>query len=65
MSLGSITEDDVLNNGDLVSAIVNSAGGDRITDVDTGALEGIAVTGATEQMVDGSIRSTMERLGAT
>ncbi len=31
-------------NGDLVSAIVASAGGDPITDVDSGAVEGIAVT---------------------
>ena len=31
-------------NGDFVSAIIASAGGDPITDVDSGAVEGIAVT---------------------
>src|SRR5262249_51161769 len=31
------------NAGTLVSAIISSAGGDRITDVDAGAVEGIAV----------------------
>ncbi len=43
MSLTTITEDDINNSGDLVSAIIASAGGDRITDVDPGALEGIAI----------------------
>ncbi len=44
MTLASITEDDTTNVGTLVSAIIASAGGDRITDPDPGALEGIAVT---------------------
>ena len=44
MSLTGITEDDTTNAGDLVSAIIASAGGDRIADVDSSAVEGIAVT---------------------
>ena len=43
MYLTTITEDTATNDGDLVSAIVASAGGDPITDVDAGALEGIAI----------------------
>ena len=43
MHLTTITEDDIVNNGDLVSAIIASAGGNPITDVDAGALEGIAI----------------------
>ena len=43
MTLTTITEDAINNSGDLVSAIIASAGGDRITDVDTGAVEGIAI----------------------
>ncbi|MCX5671203.1 MAG: S8 family serine peptidase, partial [Planctomycetota bacterium] len=46
MALGAIDEDDTDNPGALVSALISSAGGDRITDVDAGALEGIAVIGA-------------------
>jgi hypothetical protein len=46
MALGNIAEDDATNNGTLVSAIIASAGGDRITDVDSGAVEGIAVIAA-------------------
>jgi hypothetical protein len=45
MSLTSITEDQTTNTGDSVSAIIASAGGNRITDADTGSVEGIAVTG--------------------
>ncbi len=45
MSLTTITEDDINNSGDLVSAIIASVSGDRITDVDSGAVEGIAITG--------------------
>ncbi|HEX8144756.1 MAG TPA: tandem-95 repeat protein [Pyrinomonadaceae bacterium] len=46
MSLNAISEDiaDASNSGTLVSDIIASAGGDRITDVDAGAIEGIAVT---------------------
>lgn len=47
MSLTTITEDDINNGGDLVSAIIASAGGDRITDIDAGAVEGIGITGLT------------------
>ncbi len=43
MTLTTITEDDITNSGDLVSAIIASGGGDRITDPDAGALEGIAI----------------------
>jgi hypothetical protein len=47
MTLTAVNEDvaDASNPGTLVSAIIASAGGDRITDVDTGASEGIAVIG--------------------
>jgi len=44
MTLSNIIENDTTNQGDLVSDIIASAGGDRITDVDAGAVEGIAVT---------------------
>ncbi|WNM63854.1 DUF4347 domain-containing protein [Candidatus Nitrospira neomarina] len=42
-TLTTITEDDTSNSGDLVSAIVGSS----IADVDSGAVEGIAITGLT------------------
>ncbi|MCK5603086.1 cadherin-like domain-containing protein, partial [Candidatus Pacearchaeota archaeon] len=45
MALTSIDEDNVTNNGNIVSDIIASAGGDRITDSDVGDLEGIAVIG--------------------
>jgi len=46
MSLNAINEDvaNASNNGTLVSDIIASAGGDRITDIDSGAVEGLAVT---------------------
>jgi len=44
MTLTTITEDDTNNAGDSVASIISSAGGDRISDADSGALEGIAVT---------------------
>jgi ELWxxDGT repeat protein len=43
MSLDSIRENETDNQGTLVSDILASAGGNRITDVDSGAKEGIAV----------------------
>jgi len=45
MSLAAINEDvpNASNPGTLVSDVILSAGGDRITDVDAGAVEGIAV----------------------
>jgi parallel beta-helix repeat protein len=46
MTLASITEDDTNNNGNTVAQIIASAGGDKITDADAGALEGIAVIAA-------------------
>jgi Tfp pilus assembly protein FimT len=45
MTLSDINEDDTNPVGDTLAAILASAGGDRITDVDTGALEGFAVVG--------------------
>ncbi|MCG8448163.1 MAG: Ig-like domain-containing protein, partial [Pirellulales bacterium] len=39
-TLTSVTEDDTTNSGDLVSAVLGSS----VTDVDSGALEGLAVT---------------------
>ena len=59
MSLTAIGEDPTSDAGTLVSAILASAGGDRITDQDPGALEGIAVVatyvpyGAWEYSIDG------------
>ena len=46
MTLGFITENDINNNGKTVAEIITSAGGNRITDNDTSALEGIAITGS-------------------
>ena len=47
MTLTSITEDDLTNGGQTVASIEASAGGDRITDVDSGAVEGMAITALT------------------
>ncbi len=44
MTFTSITEDQTNNSGQTVASIISSAGGDRITDVDSGAVEGIALT---------------------
>ena len=59
MLLNAIAEDDISNNGTLVVDIINSDG-DRITDSNEGAVEGIAVigvdngNGSWEYSVDGS-----------
>lgn len=47
MTLTSVTEDDANPAGDTVAAIIASAVGDRITDIDGSAVEGIAITGFT------------------
>ncbi len=47
MVLATITEDQTSNSGQTVASIISSAGGDRITDVDSGAIEGMAITGTT------------------
>ncbi len=47
MTLTTITEDATTNSGNTVASIISSAGGDRITDVDSGAVEGIAITATT------------------
>ena len=58
MTFASITEDDTANAGALVSTLIASAGGDRITDAD-GDPEGIAITatadgnGSWEYSLDG------------
>ena len=44
MALTTITEDQTANTGNTVASIIASAGGDRIADVDSGAVEGIAIT---------------------
>jgi hypothetical protein len=44
MTLVTINEDETSNGGNAVAAMVATAGGDRITDVDAGSLEGIAIT---------------------
>ncbi|WP_145391307.1 DUF4347 domain-containing protein [Stieleria neptunia] len=43
MTLTSITEDELTNSGDTVASVLLSAGGDRVTDVDIGAVEGVAI----------------------
>ena len=45
MTLTSITEDQTSNSGQTIASVIASAGGDRITDVDSSAVEGIAITG--------------------
>ena len=45
MTLSDILEDQFDNAGSTVASILASAGDDRITDADAGALEGIAVIG--------------------
>ena len=45
-TLSQINEGDINNNGDSVANIIASGGGDPITDVDSGAVEGIAITWA-------------------
>lgn len=47
MTLTSVTEDATDPAGDTVASIIASAGGDRITDADSGAAEGIAITEVT------------------
>ena len=44
MSLADVVQDDTNPAGTTVAALIASAGGDRITDVDAGAVEGIAIT---------------------
>ncbi|MCP4172981.1 MAG: DUF2341 domain-containing protein, partial [Fuerstiella sp.] len=45
MALTTINEDDFASSGDTVANIILSAGGDRITDVDTTPVEGMAIIG--------------------
>ena len=45
MTVTTITEDETDNAGNTVAEIIASAGGDRITDPNAGAVEGIAITG--------------------
>ena len=47
LTLTTITEDDIGNSGNLISEIIASDGGDRITDPDAGAVEGIAILALT------------------
>ncbi len=47
MTFTTITEDNTANAGQTVASLILSAGGDRITDVDTSAVEGIAITATT------------------
>ena len=43
--LTTISEDDLANTGDTVAAILASAGGGRVSDVDASPLQGLAITG--------------------
>jgi CSLREA domain-containing protein len=60
MTLTPVTEDDASNAGQSVASIIVSAGGDRIADVDSAALEGVAIHGTSgalgrwEYSLDGS-----------
>ena len=45
VTLTDINEDDINPPGDTVATLIASAGGDLITDVDSGAVEGVAVIG--------------------
>jgi uncharacterized delta-60 repeat protein len=47
MALTTINEDQTNNAGQTIASIILSAGGDRITDVDAGAVEGIAISAIT------------------
>ncbi len=49
MTLTAIAEDQINNSGQSVASIIASAGGDRITDPDSSAVEGIAITSLTQQ----------------
>ncbi len=54
-SLTPISEDDVNNNGNSIGSILSSVSGDRVTDANTSAVEGIAVTdtsGAFDYSID-------------
>ncbi|MGB3650700.1 MAG: DUF4347 domain-containing protein [Rivularia sp. (in: cyanobacteria)] len=44
MRLSAINEDDINNNGTLITDIISSVGGDKITDINIDAVEGVAVT---------------------
>ncbi len=56
MTLATITEDQTANSGQTVASIIASAGGDRITDVDSGGAEGIAITSTPVAMEHGNTR---------
>jgi hypothetical protein len=67
-ALTTITEGDINNQGDLVSDIIaTGAGGNPITDVDSGAVEGIAVTivdnsnGTWEYSINGGVSYPIRR----
>ncbi len=47
MTLTTLDEDATSNSGDTVASIISSAGENRIVDVDSGAVEGIAITSLT------------------
>ena len=46
MTLAQIFENDISNGGNTVAELLASAGGDRVTDADSGAVEGIAIIAA-------------------
>ncbi|MFK7966563.1 MAG: LamG-like jellyroll fold domain-containing protein, partial [Burkholderiaceae bacterium] len=62
-SFTAITEDDTNNAGNTVASILASVGGDLVTDVDVGAVEGIAVVDASwafDYSIDGG--TTWQRI---
>ncbi len=65
MTLTTITEDQTSDSGQTIASVIASAGGDRITDVDTGVIEGIAITALTSGNGTCNTRSTAARHGPT
>ena len=63
MTLTAINSGTTTSSGSTVAQIISSAGGDRITDVDTGATEGIAVTQVDSATGTWNIQRIMVRLG--
>ena len=62
-SIPTINEDAFDTSGDTVANLIASAGGDSITDVDLGAVEGIGIYNADSPMDRGSIQQTEVEVG--
>ncbi|EMI15277.1 Cadherin domain protein [Rhodopirellula maiorica SM1] len=70
-SMSDITEDQTNNSGDTVASIIASLSGDRITDVDNAASEGIAIRGISggngtwQYSLDGSTWTNVGSVGTS